>query len=160
MLSKLLSLVHGGKKEEPEVTAEKTEMPKPSKDAIMNVVGRFKLSAFDGIDVLPKDEKTIEYLKSLGLVTVIEEHFLNASTGTIEYRKTAKWNSWRCEDCVHFFVGEMKTKPSLVADEVTLKNIRQCKRGFSLQFTDTRKGKRCAFFEDKRLKGALDGSVN
>jgi len=139
-----------------EPKAEVKEMPKPSKDAIMNVVGRFKLSAFDGIDVLPKDEKTIEYLKSLGLVTVIEEHFLNASTGTIECRKTAKWNSWRCEDCAHFFVGEMKTKPSLVADEVTLKNIRQCKRGFSLQFTDTRKGKRCAFFEDKRLKGALE----
>jgi hypothetical protein len=157
MMFKALQQLLGCKKDVAvEPKAEVKEMPKPSKDAIMNVVGRFKLSAFDGIDVLPKDEKTIEYLKSLGLVTVIEEHFLNASTGTIECRKTAKWNSWRCEDCAHFFVGEMKTKPSLVADEVTLKNIRQCKRGFSLQFTDTRKGKRCAFFEDKRLKGALE----
>jgi len=160
-LLRLGQLIHG-KGVDKKVTAEQPkEMSKPSKEDIMDVFQKFKLSAFNSIDVSPKDEKTVEYLKkSLGLVTVVEQHFLNASTGTIEYRKTAKWNSWRCEDCVHFFVGEMKTKPSLVADEVTLKNIRQCKRGFSLQFTDTRKGKRCAFFEDKRLKGALDGSVN
>jgi len=160
MLSKLLSLVHGGKKEEPEVTAEKTEMPKPAREQIMDVVGRFKLNAADRLFVKPEDEPTIGFLGSLGLLTTETEYSLNLKTGQTKQRKMARWLSWRCEDCVNFFVGDMKTKPSLVADEVVLKNVPQCRKGFSTGFRDARKGKRCPFFEHKRLKEALDGSVN
>ena len=159
-LAGVFSMLHGlRKKDAVEETEQPNDMPKPSKEEILNLVQKFKMSASDWIDVSSSNEKTIEYLKSLGLVTVVEEHFLNASTGTIECRKTAKWNSWRCEDCAHFFVGDMKTKPSLVADEVTLKNVAQCSRGFSMEFRDGRKGKRCPYFEDKRLLEVLNDGV-
>jgi len=159
MLSRLLALVHGKDEKITETKAEVTVEQKPTREQVLNVVGRFKLSAFDGIDVSPKDEKTVEYLKSLGLVTVVEEHFLNAATGKVECRKMARWLSWRCEDCAHFFVGDLKTKPSIVAAEVVLKNVAQCSRGFSMEFRDGRKGKRCPYFEDKRLLEVLNDGV-
>jgi hypothetical protein len=121
----------------------------------MNVVGRFKLNAGDRLVVKPEDEPVISFLEGLGLLTTEVEYSLNPRTGVVEQRKIARWISWRCEDCVNFFVGDLKTKPSLVADEVVLKNVKQCRRGFSMEFRDGRKAKRCPYFEDKRLKEAL-----
>jgi hypothetical protein len=150
MLSKLLSLVHGGKKEEPEA-AEKTEMPKPTREEIMNVFRKFKMTAFNEIDVSPKDENTVAYLKSLGLVTVVEQHFLNEATGKIECRKTAKWNSWDCSWCANFYYGDMTTEWGLLGNKTTYRNIALCKKGYDLQFRDFMKGKRCPHFLPKQL---------
>jgi hypothetical protein len=87
------------------------------------------------------------------------EYSLNQRTGVVEKRKMARWLSWRCEDCAHFFVGDLKTKPSIVAAEVVLKNVAQCSRGFSMEFRDGRKGKRCPYFDDKRLLEVLNDGV-
>jgi hypothetical protein len=151
-------LIHG-KGVDKKVTAEQPkEMSKPTKQELLAVVQKFKLNAGDRL--VREDELAIAFLGSLGLVTTETEYSLNPKTGQIEQRKMARWLSWRCEDCSHFFVGNMKVKPSLVADEVILKNVPQCRKGFSMEFRDACKGKRCPFFEHKRLKEALDGSVN
>jgi hypothetical protein len=134
-----------------EKAAEVTEQ-KPTKEQIMAVVGRFKLNAADRLVVKPEDEPTIDFLERLGLLKTGSEFSLSPKTGQIEQRRFARWLSWRCEDCVNYFVGDLKTKPSLVADEVVLKNVPQCRKGFSMEFRDGRKGKRCPYFEDKRLK--------
>jgi hypothetical protein len=154
MLSRLLALVHG-KDEKITETKVETTVEKPTKEQIMAVVGRFKLNAADRLFVKPEDGPSVDFLERLGLVKTESEFSLSPKTGQIEQRRFARWLSWNCEDCVNFFVGDMKTKPSLVADEVVLKNVPQCRRGFSMEFRDGRKGKRCPYFEDKRLKEAL-----
>jgi hypothetical protein len=154
-------MLHGLRKSKGEVkeTEQPKEMPKPSKDAIMNVFQRFKLNAADRLVVKPEDEPVIGLLEGLGLLKTESEYSLNPRTGRVEERKIARWLSWNCEDCVNFFVDDLREKVSLVGGERVLHGVRQCKRGFSLQFTDTRKGKRCPFFEHKRLKEALNDVV-
>ena len=154
---RLGQLIHG-KGVDKKVTAEQPkEMPKPSKEDIMDVFQKFKLSAFNSIDVSPKDEKTVEYLKSLGLVTVVEQHFLNASTGMTERRKTAKWNSWDCSWCVNFYVGDKTVEWGNLGNKATFRNISLCRKGCELQVRDSLTGKRCGSFMPKKLAEALDG---
>jgi hypothetical protein len=155
----LQQVFHGRKDVAVEPKTEVEEMPKPSKEAVMNVFQRFKLNATDRLVVKKEDEPTVAFLKNLGLVTTEVEYSLNPRTGVVEQRKMARWVSWNCEDCAHFFVGDMKTKPSLAADEVVLKNVPQCRKGFSMEFRDGRKGKRCPYFEDKRLLEVLNDGV-
>jgi hypothetical protein len=155
-LLRLGQLIHG-KGVDKKVTAEQPkEMPKPAKQELLAVVQKFKLNAGDRLVVKPKDEPSVDFLECLGLVKTEVEYSLNPRTGVVEQRKIARWVSWNCGDCVNYFVGDLREKVSLVGGERVLHGVRQCKKGFSLQFTDMKKGKRCAFFEDKRLKGALE----
>jgi hypothetical protein len=156
MLSRLLALVHGRK--EPEVKAELTVEQKPSKEEILDVFRKFKMTAFNEIDVSPKDEKTVEYLQKLGLVSVTSEHFLNEATGKVECRKTAKWNSWDCSWCVNFYYGDMTTEWGNLGNKTTYRNIALCKKGYDLQFRDFMKGKRCVHFLPKQLEVVMDGA--
>jgi len=106
--------------------------------------------------VKKEDEPTIKFLEGLGLLTTEVEYSLNPRAGVVEQRKMARWLSWRCEDCVNYFVGDLKETVSLVGGERVFKNVRQCKKGFSLQFTDSKKGKRCPHYRSKRLLGVLN----
>jgi hypothetical protein len=156
VFSRLLSLLHGGK--DGKITETKAEVEqKPTKEQIMDVVGRFKLNAADRLFVKPEDEPTIAFLERLGLLKTESEFSLSPKTGQIEQRRFARWLSWNCEDCVNYFVGDLREKVSLAGGERVFHGVRQCEKGFSLQFTDPRKGKRCPFFEDKRLMEALNG---
>ena len=139
-----------------EEKAEVSEVQKPTREEILAVVGRFKLNAADRLVVKQEDEPSVDFLERLGLVKTEVEYSLNLKTGQIEQRRLARWLSWNCGDCVNYFVGDLREKVSLAGGERVLRGVRQCQKGFSLQFTDPRKGKRCAFFEDKRLKGALE----
>jgi hypothetical protein len=154
MFKVLQQLIHGGKKEEPDVKAE-TTMEKPTKEQIMDVYEKLRRGVYGFVDVTPSNEAAIEFLRANGFVDVHSEYFMDAHKGMIE-RRTARWIvGWDCSNCTEFFIADLKTKPSLAADEVVLRNVPQCRKGFSMEFRDGRKGKRCPYFEDKRLKEAL-----
>lgn len=156
MFRTLQQLIHGGKKEEPDVKAE-TTMEKPTKEAVVDVFQRFKLNAGDRLLVKPEDEPVIAFLEGLGLLKTESEFSLSPKTGQIEQRKMARWLSWRCEDCVNFFIGDLREKVSLVGGERVLHGVRQCKKGFDLMFMDGKKAKRCPHYRDKRLLSLLGG---
>jgi hypothetical protein len=131
--------------------AEVKEMPKPSKEEILDVFRKFKMTAYNEIDVSPKNENAVEYLKSLGLVSTVEQHFLNASTGKVECRKTAKWNSWDCSWCANFYVGDKTVEWGNLGNKTVYRNVALCKKGCELQVRDFMKGKRCVHFIPRQL---------
>jgi hypothetical protein len=142
-----------------EEKAEVKEMPKPTREQILDVLQKFKLSAFNSIDVSPNNESVVAYFQKLGLVSVTSEHFLDVATGKIGVRKTAKWNSWDCSWCVNFYVGDKTVEWGLLGNKTTYRNIALCKKGHELQFRDFMKGKRCVSFMPKKLVEALGDGV-
>jgi hypothetical protein len=156
MLSRLLGLVHG---KDEKITETKAEVEqKPTREEILAVVQKFKMTAFNEVDVSPKDEKTVEYLQKLGLVSVTSEHFLDVATGKIGVRKTAKWNSWDCSWCANFYVGDMTVEWGCLGNKATYRNVALCKKGYDLQVRDFMKGKRCVHFLPKQLAVVMDGA--
>ena len=148
MFKALQQLFHG-RKEETEMKAE-TTMEKPTKQEILDVYEKLRRGVY-GYDVTPSNEAAIDYLKKAGLVAVTEEHVLDGNRGLI-VRRCAKWvGGWDCTNCIEYFVGDLRTKPSVAADEVVLRNEPQCRHGFDMHFMDANKGRRCPFFRHKKL---------
>jgi hypothetical protein len=153
---KLLQIFGRGKEMAVEPKAEVEEIPKPSKDAIMNVYEKLRHTVYGYIYVTPSNEAAIDYLKKAGLVAVTEEHVLDGNRGLI-VRRCTKWvGGWDCTNCIEYFVGDLRTKPSVAADEVVLRNEPQCRHGFDMHFMDANKGRRCPHYRDKRLLGVLN----
>jgi hypothetical protein len=149
-------LLHGGK--DGKITETKAEVEqKPTKEQIMDVYEKLRRGVYAYVDVTPSNEAAIEFLRANGLVDVRSEYFMDAHKGMIE-KKTARWvGGWSCSNCTEYFVGDLRTKPSLAADEVVLKNEPQCRKGFDMHVMDVNKGRRCPHYRDKRLLSLLGG---
>jgi len=147
----------GCKKDVAVEKAEVTEVQKPTKQEILDVYEKLRRSVYGFVDVTPSNEAAIEFLRANGLVEVRSEHFMDAHRGLIE-KKTARWvGGWCCSNCTEYFVADLKTKPSLAAEEVVLKNEPQCRKGFDMHVMDVNKGRRCPHYRDKRLLSILGG---
>ena len=153
----LQQVFHGRKDVAVEPKTEVKEMPKPTREEIMNVYEKLRRTVYGYVDVTPSNEAAIEFLRANGLVDVRSEFFMDAHKGMIE-KKTARWvGGWCCSNCTEYFVGDLRTKPSVAAGEVVLRNESQCRRGFDMHFMDANKGRRCPHYRDKRLLSLLGG---
>jgi hypothetical protein len=133
--------------------------PKPSSEEIKRVFQALRQSARGSMEVKPEDDPVINLLEKRGLVKVEFEKFLDARKGLLE-RKTAWWvGGWACSGCVNFFVGDLKEKRGPDGVAVVIKNVKQCRKGFSLQFTDALKGKRCPHFVHREVARLLGGEI-
>jgi hypothetical protein len=157
LLAGVLSVLHGLRKSKGDDAKEQPKMEVPSKDAIMNVYENLRHTVYGYVYVTPSSAAAIEFLRANGLVEVRSEFFMDAHKGMVE-KKTARWvGGWHCSNCTEYFVADLKTKPSLAADEVVLKNEPQCRHGFDMHFIDVNKGRRCPHYRDKRLLSLLGG---
>jgi hypothetical protein len=156
---KMFQQILGCKKDVAVEKAEVTEVQKPTKQEILDVYEKLRRTVYGFVDVTPSNEAAIEFLRANGLVEVRAEHFTDAHRGLIE-KKVARWvGGWYCSNCTEYFVGDLRTKPSLAADEVVLKNEPQCRKGFDMHFMDANKGRRCPHYRDKRLLEVLNDGV-
>jgi hypothetical protein len=103
------------------------------------------------VEVTPSNEAVINCLKKAGLLAVTEEHVLDGNRGLV-VRRYAKWIAgWDCTNCTEYFIGDLRVKPSLVADEIVLKNEPQCRLGFDMHIRDANKARRCPHYLPKKL---------
>jgi len=159
-LAGVFSVLHGLRKSKGEDVKE-TEQPKsvmPSREQVLDVFQKLKLSLAGRIRCTPSDMPAVMVLEKAGLIKLERGYCLNPETGVIEQRTSAVWiGGWNCENCSEFFIGDMTEKTGNLGRTVTFKNVPQCKKGFSMEFRDSRKGRRCPFYRDKRLMEALNG---
>jgi hypothetical protein len=134
-----------------EPKAQVKEIPKPTIEEFLVVYDKFKSTVYSYVDVTPSNEAVIDCLKKAGLVAVTEEHVLDGNRGLV-VRRYAKWiGGWDCTNCTEYFVEDLRVKPSLVADEVVLKNEPQCRLGFDMHIRDANKARRCPHYLPKKL---------
>jgi hypothetical protein len=133
----LQQVFHGRKDVVVEPKTEVKEMPKPTREQILDVYEKLRRGVYGYVDVTPPDEAAIDCLKKAGLVALTEEHLLDGNRGLV-VRRYAKWVAgWSCNDCVHGSTCE--------------KNV-----GKEIWYHDISFGRRCQRFMHKAIAEVLE----